>query len=86
MLNSSKINRFFFNLFFQFQVIILKIYHYILLLATKLNEKKKKKKKTLKILMKIDNYDYYSKIFMLCLYMEYILELDINYDCFLYMK
>ena len=36
--------------------------------------------------MKIDNYDYYKKIFILCLYMEYILVLDINYDCVLYMK
>jgi hypothetical protein len=35
--------------------------HLFPLPATKLNEihKEKKKKKTLKILMKIDNYDYY---------------------------
>jgi hypothetical protein len=36
--------------------------------------------------MKIDNFDYYSKIFILCLYMEYILVLDINYDCVLYIE
>ena len=36
--------------------------------------------------MKIDNYDYYKKIFILCLYMEYILVLDIYYDCVLYME
>ena len=29
--------------------------------------------------MKIDSYDYYEKIFILCLYMEYMLVLDINY-------
>jgi hypothetical protein len=50
--------------------------------ATKLNEIHKKKK----MLMKIDNYDYYSKIFILCLYMEYILVLDINYECVLFME
>ena len=36
--------------------------------------------------MKIDNYDYYQKIFILYLYMEYILIFDINYDCVLYME
>jgi hypothetical protein len=30
--------------------------------------------------MKINNYDYYKNIFILCLYMEYILVLDINYN------
>ena len=36
--------------------------------------------------MKIDNYDYYQKIFILCLSMEYMLILDINYDSILYME
>ena len=36
--------------------------------------------------MKIDNYDYYQKIFMLCLYIEYILVLDIYYDCVVSME
>ena len=34
--------------------------------------------------MKINNYNYYQKIFILRLYMESILVLDINYDCVLY--
>ena len=36
--------------------------------------------------MKINNYGYYLKIFILCLYMKYMLVLDINYDCVLYME
>ena len=36
--------------------------------------------------MKIDNYDYYQKIFILFLSMEYMLILDINYDSILYME
>ena len=36
--------------------------------------------------MKINNNYYYYKIFILCLYMKYILVLDINYDYVLYME